>query len=193
MGKAAQAETLDFPLWELDKTRLEEIVAHYRNRPKSSSTGNRISRDYAKHLLDAIWSVLSWLDESPRWKWAMPNGAKKINRTPVKLNQDRAKSRVRRVSKKVYSVAELAMIAGKMNTLEKLILGVSVTVRCSQRNAVAYRLMISISSIQKQVRSEIGFYSTGQRQVSMANGSCGMKLPDWSSGVLVVRNTLALP
>ncbi len=47
-AKQLQAETLDFPLWELDKTRLEEIVAHYRNRPKSSSTGNRISRGLRK-------------------------------------------------------------------------------------------------------------------------------------------------
>lgn len=136
--KQLETETEDFPIWELDRTKLEEMIAHWRNRPVSKQTRKNISYDYAKHLLDGLWSVLSWLDESPRWKWEMPKGASKIKRTPVALHSDRSKSRARRVSGKIYSVDHLAIIARQMNTLEKLILGVSVN--CAMQPAECGRL-----------------------------------------------------
>ncbi len=50
----------------------------------------------------------------------------------------------------------------KDETLEKLILGVSVN--CAMQPAECGRLQVDdfLSSIQKQVRSEIGFYSTAK-------------------------------
>ncbi len=139
-AKQLEHEVEDFPLWELDRTKLDELVARWRNRPVSAQTGKNISYDYAKHLLDGLWSVLTWVDESPRWKWEMPKGASRIKRTPVSLALDRKKSKTRRVHGSVYTVDQLATIAKQMNTLEKLILGVSVN--CAMQPAECGRLEI---------------------------------------------------
>lgn len=53
-AKQLQSDVPDFQIWELDRTRIEELIAHWRNRPVSDKTGQNISPDYAKHLLTVI-------------------------------------------------------------------------------------------------------------------------------------------
>lgn len=129
----------DIPLWQFTKTELEEWVAYWRNRPESTHTGKRIGKAHAEHMLSCLWAVLTWVDDSD-WKWEFPKGATRIDRTPIRLDSDRAKKRARRISGNTYNPQQLAIIAGELDTLGKLILGLSVN--CAMQPAEVGRVEI---------------------------------------------------
>ena len=126
----------DFPMWKLDKVKLDELLAYWRNRPVSEKTGTNISYDDAKHKLDCLWSIVVWVDENDRWKWRRPKG--KFKKRPERLDQDRKKNRTRRVSKNTYSPDQLALIVEHLDTFEKMIL--AVCVNCGMQPAEIGRL-----------------------------------------------------
>ena len=130
----------DFPLWELDKQNLSVMTARWTNRPISKKTGKKISTTYSKHMVDALWAMLTWIDESADWKWEMPKGARQINRTPVRITSDLNQRRTRRISGSTYNPEQLALIARQLPPLGKLILGVSVN--CAMQAAECGRLQI---------------------------------------------------
>jgi hypothetical protein len=130
----------DLPVWEIDRTKLDEMFGHWRNRPVSSKTGKRIASDTAKHLMDTLWSVLTWIDEADNWKWSLPNGAKRIRRTPEQIDSDRKKLRTRRISASTYTPEQLAVIASKLDRFGKMILGIAVN--CAMQPAEVGRLEI---------------------------------------------------
>lgn len=130
----------DLPVWEIDRTKLDEMFGHWRNRPVSSKTGKRIASDTAKHLMDTLWSVLTWIDETDDWKWSLPNGAKRIRRTPEQIDSDRKKLRTRRISASTYTPDQLAIIASKLDRFGKMILGISVN--CAMQPAEVGRLEV---------------------------------------------------
>lgn len=129
----------DFPLWQLDSVKINELLSHWRNRPVSDKTGDHISYEDAKHKLDCLWAVLTWLDQNERWSWSLPEKIK-FNKTPVELDQDRKKNQTRRVSRGTYSPDQLAIIAKQLNTFEKMILAVSVN--CGMQPAEIGRLEV---------------------------------------------------
>lgn len=116
----------DRPMWEIDRTKLDEMFAYWRNRPVSSKTGKPIASDTAKHLMDTLWSILTWIDEEDGWKWSLPNGAKRIRRSPEQIDSDRKKLKSRRITANTYSPEQLAIIASKLDRFGKMILGISV-------------------------------------------------------------------
>lgn len=130
----------DFAMWELDKDRLTQMVAKWKNRPVSAATGERISYSHAKHMLDGLWAALTFIDESPNWKWEFPPGTRKIKRTPNALDSDRKKSRSRRIAGMTYNPDQLATIAETLKPLGKLVLGLGVN--CAMQPAEFGRLEI---------------------------------------------------
>ncbi|MBB02247.1 MAG: hypothetical protein CMJ47_06345 [Planctomyces sp.] len=130
----------DFAMWELDKPKLEEIVSKWKNRPVSASTGERISHPHAKHMLDVLWAALTFVDESPNWKWSFPPGTRRIKRTPIRLDSDRKKSRARRIAGTTYNPEQLAIIARQLKPLGKLVLGLGVN--CAMQPAEFGRVEI---------------------------------------------------
>lgn len=147
--------TDDFPMHELNQEKLEDLVAHWRNRPVSESTGQRISCDHAKHTIDGLWSILTMIDESADWKWDFPKGASRMNRTPIRLDSDRSKTRTRRISSSIYTPEQLAVIAESLDDFGKLILGLSVN--CAMQPAEVGRLTV------------LDFYETHPESERVAN------------------------
>lgn len=124
--KILQEHHEDFPVWQLDGDRLESLVSYWRNRPKTDRAKGRISMDYAKHMIDCLWSVCTWVDSSSSWKWEFPRNANRISRTPHQLDADRRLFKTRRISDSTYTPEQLARIAKTLGKFEKLILGLSV-------------------------------------------------------------------
>ncbi len=140
-SKRLKKTTDDVSLWELaDKNKLDELFAYWRNRPISKKTGRRIADDYARHMLNALWSVFVWVDEAADWKWEMPKGARRIKRTPELLDSDRKKRRTRRVSANTYTPDQLATIARKLDRFGKMTLGLAVN--CAMQPAEIGRLEV---------------------------------------------------
>ena len=124
----------------MDKPKLKAIVAKWKNRPISASTGERISHPHAKHMLDGLWAALTFVDESPNWKWSFPPGTRCIRRTPIRLDSDRKKSRARRIAGMTYSPEQLALIARQLKPLGKMVLGLGLN--CAMQPAEFGRVEI---------------------------------------------------
>ena len=133
----------DFPLFRLDKARMEELTAYWRNREyryKIKSKENSIGKNYADHIMQALWSALQWLSDEPSWKWSMPPGAHKIDRKIIALDSDRKQRQARRIQGTIYTPQQLGMIGERLDTLGKMILGISVN--CGMQPAESGRLEI---------------------------------------------------
>jgi len=115
----------DFPVFQLDLARMEELVAYWRNRP-DTALGKRCSLDHSRHMIDELFRVFRWLDDQPDWKWDMPKGAKHIKRKPVPLDQDFVAKRVRRITATTYSPEQLTIIAQRLDRFGKMVLGLAV-------------------------------------------------------------------
>jgi hypothetical protein len=120
-----EAAHADFPLFQLELARLEELVSHWRNRPPTA-LGKRCSPDHSKHMMGELFRMLCWLENQPDWKWEMPKGAKSIKRKPVTLEQDYIAKRVRRITASTYTPEQLAVIAKRLDRCGKMILGLAV-------------------------------------------------------------------
>ncbi|MEM1224058.1 MAG: hypothetical protein AAGJ40_00070 [Planctomycetota bacterium] len=138
IAKRLRQETDDFQLFEADRNKLDELFGHWRNRPVSKQTGKRISPDHSKHTMDCLWAIFTWIDEASDWRWDLPKGAKRINRSPIDLDSDRTARRTRRISSNTYNPDQLAVIANELDMLGKLILGVCVN--CGMQPAEVGRL-----------------------------------------------------
>ncbi|MEZ5943977.1 MAG: hypothetical protein R3C18_21480 [Planctomycetaceae bacterium] len=129
----------DFPMWRLDRDKLDELLAYYRNRPISSKTGKSIGYDDAKHKLDCLWSIVNWISDSERWNWSRPKG--KFDRKPNRTASDRRKNATRRVSKGTYTPEQLAIIVPHLDTLGKAMLAIGVN--CGMQASELGRLEIN--------------------------------------------------
>lgn len=133
----------DFPLIRFDKARLEEITAYWRNREYRYTVKGKekpIGKDYADHIMQALWSALHWIADEPSWKWSLPAGASKIDRKIIPLNCDRKRRQTRRIQGTIYTPDQLAKIAGKLDTFGKMLLGISVN--CAMQPAESGRLEV---------------------------------------------------
>ncbi|WP_146512018.1 hypothetical protein [Thalassoglobus neptunius] len=129
----------DFPMWRLDRDKLDELLAYYRNRPVSPKTGKPIGYDDAKHKLDCLWSIVNWISDSERWNWSRPKG--KFDRKPNRTASDRRKNATRRVSKGTYTPEQLAIIVPHLDTLGKAMLAIGVN--CGMQASELGRLEIN--------------------------------------------------
>ena len=130
----------NFSVWSLDYDRIQKLIAYWRNCPVSKKDGKKISKSYAKHILDCLWDVVLWLDASSSWKWDLPKGADRLKRTPYSTETDREKTQTRRVSGMTYDVDQLAIIVNGLSKFEKMIVGISVN--CAMQPAEVGRLEV---------------------------------------------------
>lgn len=151
----------DFAIWELDKNKIDELFAHWRNRPVSGKTKRQISADHAKHTMDCLWAILVWIDEASDWKWELPKGARRVNRTPESLDSDRKKRKSRRISGNTYNPEQLALIARRLNKFGKLILGVSVN--CAMQPAEVGRLEVDDCYTKHPETNQMGSWIVFER------------------------------
>jgi hypothetical protein len=115
----------DLPLWRLDLTQLSEIVAHWRNRPRTKR-GNRCSKLHAQDMLKELWRFLKWLDSHPGFRWNKPQGFEDIDRKPIPLPQDDNGVAFQTITKETYSPRQLALILQHTNDFGKALIGVCV-------------------------------------------------------------------
>jgi len=133
----------DIPLIRLDKARLEELIGYWRNREyryKIKGKESPIGKDYADHMMQALWSALHWISDDSSWKWSLPGGSAKIDRAIIPLDSDRKKRQSRRIQGTIYSPQQLAMIAERLDTFGKLHLGLAVN--CGMQPAESGRVEI---------------------------------------------------
>ena len=133
----------DIPLIRLDKARLEELTAYWRNREYRYEIKGKefpIGKDYADHIMQALWSALHWFSDEPSWKWTFPAGAAKIDRTIIALDCDRKKRQTRRIQGAIYSPQQLSMIAERLDKFGKMHLGLAVN--CAMQPAESGRVEI---------------------------------------------------
>ena len=115
----------DCPLWTLDLPHIQQMAAHWQNRPLTKRD-TRCSWDHAHDMLKELFRFLSWLDDHPAYKWAMPKGADKIGRSPNRLPEDKRKEAFQTVSKPTYTPQQLALIAEQTDFFGKALIGVCV-------------------------------------------------------------------
>ena len=131
----------DLPFWRLDRNQLDSLFGYWRNRSISDHAHERISGDHSKYMMDCLWVAIVWIDEACDWKWELPKGARRIKRTPARLDSDRKKARTRRVSRNTYSPEQLPIMARELDTFGKLILG--LLVNCAMQPAEVGRFEIA--------------------------------------------------
>lgn len=115
----------NIPLWKLDLTQLSEIVAHWRNRPKTRR-GNRCSKLHAQDMIKELWRFLKWLDSYPACRWNKPQGFEDVDRTPIALPQDDNGAAFQTITKETYSPEQLAKILRHTDAFGKALIGVCV-------------------------------------------------------------------
>ena len=115
----------DFPLWQLDYARLDEITAYWVNRP-TTRKGNRCSRDHARDMLKDWWAFLRWLDKNTQWQWHLPDRAEDLKRPPVRLPEDDTSEPFSTINKPTYTPEELAIIATHADAFGRTLIAVCV-------------------------------------------------------------------
>ena len=169
----------DFPMWTLDRDKLDELLAYYRNRPVSSKTGKPIGYDDAKHKLDCLWSILNWISDSERWNWSRPKG--KFNRKPNRMSSDRRKNATRRVSKGTYTPEQLAVIVPQLDTLGKAMLAIGVN--CGMQASELGRLEANNYLLKHPETDEVGDWIIIDREKTGEYGEWIL----WSEVAALVR------
>jgi hypothetical protein len=120
----------------LNLEQCSEMVSYWRNRP-STKRGKRCSRDNARHHVSELFRFFRWLDTTEQFDWQMPRGLTAIPRRIAKFEHDRSLSSV---TKKVYSVEQLATINQHATPLERLSLYVGLN--CAMGAAELGRLLL---------------------------------------------------
>lgn len=115
----------DFPLYHLEKPKLEELVAYWRNRP-TTAKGTRCAREHARDMLQELWRLLGWVSDHPNYRWDWPKGSNQIKKTPMKLPQDEITEAFQTTTKQTYTPEQLSFIAAEADELGKAIIGVAV-------------------------------------------------------------------
>jgi hypothetical protein len=115
----------NMPLWKLDLPAIEKVVSYWQNRPMTHK-GNRCSIDHAKAMLKEFFRFLRWLDTTPAYKWTMPHGTDKINRSPIDLPEDTRQTGFNSIDKPTYTPEQLAILVQNTDDFGKAIIGVCV-------------------------------------------------------------------
>ncbi|MEX1040204.1 MAG: hypothetical protein WDZ51_06225 [Pirellulaceae bacterium] len=118
----------DIQLKYLTLPKLEEMASHWRNRPQTSK-GNRCSKYHARDMLKELWRLLRWINDQPNFRWELPKGADRINRSPIDLPQDNQKGVFQTTTKATYTPEQLGMILENTDAQGKAI--ISTCVNCA--------------------------------------------------------------
>ena len=115
----------DFPLWQLDFAKLEEITAYWANRP-TTKKGHRCSWEHAHDMLKEWWGFLTWLDKDSQWRWRFPDRANETRRTPVRLPEDDVSEAFSTVNKPTYTPEQLATIVEEADDFGRALIALCV-------------------------------------------------------------------
>ncbi|WP_144999279.1 hypothetical protein [Polystyrenella longa] len=112
----------DIPLWQLNKTECQKLVSYWGNRPETKKS-KRCSNSHSKHMIACLTAFFEWCDESDL-RWNKPKG--KLDRTILKLPQDKKNNGFGQIGPETYKVHQLAQLAKAADNQGKLILGLSL-------------------------------------------------------------------
>src|SRR4029077_15082587 len=112
--KRFKSNHVNLQLAFLSVEQCSKMVSHWRNRP-TTKRGNRCSRDNARHHVSELLRFFRWLDATEQFDWQMPRGLSAIPRRIAKFEHERTLSAV---TKRVYSVEQLAIISQHATPLE---------------------------------------------------------------------------
>jgi len=126
----------DFPLFELTKGKITELIAYWRNRPQTKRD-TVMAYDTARIHLEEFDRFLNWLDDCEKFGWVMPKGVKKISRKIVQLDSEKKLSAI---VKETYSPDQLKTINKQAVELERLTLYLGLN--CAMGAAELGRLVI---------------------------------------------------
>jgi hypothetical protein len=107
----------DIPLSALTHDACTAMAAYWRGRP----IGMRglTSRDNARHHVGELIRFFKWLDRTGKYRWRMPSGLGHIDR---KIGKTDAERKLSVITKRVYSVEQLATINEHATPTERLLL-----------------------------------------------------------------------
>lgn len=108
----------DIPLSSLTYDKCKEIVAFWRNRPKTKR-GTPSSPSDVKNHLGQWMRFLRWLDVTECFQWTMPRGVTTLSCKATKLPSDR---REVIITKHTYTPEQLSIINQHARPLERLCL-----------------------------------------------------------------------
>ena len=108
----------DCPLHELNRDKVMEIAAYWRNRP-NTKRGKQCAFDTARNQLDEIGRFLKWLETST-YGWTLPKGVTGISRKGIVRFPEEKK--LSAIVKTVYTPDQLAIINGTATNRERLAL-----------------------------------------------------------------------
>jgi hypothetical protein len=114
-------------LWELDYSKIEAIVSHWRNRPPTKRS-ERCSIEFASKMLQELYRYLHWLDRQPKYRWSLPRGVEQLKRSPNKLREDDHvhQTAFHSTTKHTYTADQLAVIVQFTNDFGRTLIGVCV-------------------------------------------------------------------
>jgi hypothetical protein len=121
----------------LTKSKIEELVAYWRNRP-TTKRKTRSSISNADNHLTELFRFLDWLDGCEKYHWSLPKGTKKISRKVEKFQHEK---KLTAVTKVVYSPEQLATINATATDRERLALYLGLN--CAMGAAELGRLLVS--------------------------------------------------
>jgi hypothetical protein len=129
-GKVSQVKYLkehhkDFPLWQMDLTKCQEIVSYWGNRPMTKK-GTPCGTDHAKRMHKFLKPYWRWLDATPKFKWNKPEKFDTINWMIKKLPTEKNGNGWNTVTVETYSIDELVELANHCDAFGKALLGVCV-------------------------------------------------------------------
>lgn len=127
----------DFPLYELNRDRIAELIGYWRNRPLTKRM-TVMAYDTARIHLEEFDRFISWLDDSEKFRWVMPKGAKKITRRIVKFDSEKQLSAV---VKPTYTPEQLGAINRTATERERLALYLGLN--CAMGAAELGRLTVN--------------------------------------------------
>jgi hypothetical protein len=127
----------DCPLHELTKSKIEELVAYWRNRP-TTKRKTRSSISNADNHLTELFRFLDWLDGCEKYHWSLSKGTKKISRKVEKFQHEK---KLTAVTKVVYSPEQLATINATATDRERLALYLGLN--CAMGAAELGRLLVT--------------------------------------------------
>jgi len=79
---AAKALGLDRMLSDIGTDEVAKAVAHFKDRPKSERTGEKISAQTAKNIVQEMRSMLQWASNHADIPWTLPPNFAEVSRLP---------------------------------------------------------------------------------------------------------------
>lgn len=109
----------DMALASLDRRAVEEMIQHWRQRPKKMNADHRITKKSAENYITALKGFFDWLHTAPQYKWREPEDMGRINIRVVTLESDR---RTQITPEELFTLDELTLLYKYGTPLDRLLI-----------------------------------------------------------------------